>query len=135
MENATAALVNTRNHTLDGRKLKVEFASPDAVRRGGGPGDRGRPKKEYPKKEYAAKTSEPRQNRAVTRDWALPQEPQGEADEETPIQAEETVPERKPKYEGRAARPVRLRPGAALAQAERATSAAIVPSQGKRITF
>ncbi|KDQ64140.1 hypothetical protein JAAARDRAFT_117688 [Jaapia argillacea MUCL 33604] len=35
-EQATAVLINPRNHHLDGRKLVVEFASPDAVRRGGG---------------------------------------------------------------------------------------------------
>ncbi|GAA5896842.1 hypothetical protein JCM6882_005048 [Rhodosporidiobolus microsporus] len=32
---ATRALLNLRNHTLNGRKLNVEFASADAVRRGG----------------------------------------------------------------------------------------------------
>lgn len=32
---ATSSLTNPRNHTLDGRKLVVEYASPDAVRRGG----------------------------------------------------------------------------------------------------
>jgi hypothetical protein len=31
------ALVNPRNHRLNGRDLVVEYASPDAVRRGGGP--------------------------------------------------------------------------------------------------
>lgn len=34
-ELATAALVDPRNYSLDGRRLKLEFASPDAVRRGG----------------------------------------------------------------------------------------------------
>ncbi|KAI8454989.1 hypothetical protein BY996DRAFT_6413463 [Phakopsora pachyrhizi] len=33
---ATDALLNTRNYTLDGRRLVLEFASPEAVRRGGG---------------------------------------------------------------------------------------------------
>lgn len=33
---ATAALINGRNHTLNGRALKLEYASADAVRRGGG---------------------------------------------------------------------------------------------------
>ncbi|GAA5985316.1 hypothetical protein JCM11641_005391 [Rhodosporidiobolus odoratus] len=32
---ATRALLNTRNHSLNGRKLNVEYASADAVRRGG----------------------------------------------------------------------------------------------------
>ncbi|KAG9118740.1 hypothetical protein FRC07_006608, partial [Ceratobasidium sp. 392] len=33
---ATAVLVNPRNHHLNGRKLVLEYGSPDAVRRGGG---------------------------------------------------------------------------------------------------
>jgi RNA recognition motif-containing protein len=37
IEHATKALVNLRNHRLNGRDLVVEYASPDAVRRGGGP--------------------------------------------------------------------------------------------------
>ena len=32
---ATAALTNPRNHRMNGRDLKLEYASPDAVRRGG----------------------------------------------------------------------------------------------------
>lgn len=36
IEHATAALTNPKNHRLDGRSLVVEYASPDAVRRGGG---------------------------------------------------------------------------------------------------
>ncbi|KAF8514847.1 RNA-binding domain-containing protein [Hysterangium stoloniferum] len=38
VEDATAVLINPRNHNLDGRKLVVEYASAEAVRRGGGPG-------------------------------------------------------------------------------------------------
>ena len=34
-EQATAVLINPRNHHLDGREIVVEYASPDAVRRGG----------------------------------------------------------------------------------------------------
>ncbi|KAM6496173.1 hypothetical protein JOM56_008879 [Amanita muscaria] len=33
-ENATSALVNPKNYLLNGRKLVIEYASPDAVRRG-----------------------------------------------------------------------------------------------------
>ncbi len=35
VEHATAVLINPRNHKLNGRQLVVEYASPDAVRRGG----------------------------------------------------------------------------------------------------
>lgn len=34
-ELATSALIDPHNYSLDGRQLKLEFASPDAVRRGG----------------------------------------------------------------------------------------------------
>jgi len=36
IEHATAALINPKNHRLDGRSLVVEYASAEAVRRGGG---------------------------------------------------------------------------------------------------
>jgi len=36
VEHATAALVNPKNHRLNGRNLVVEYASAEAVRRGGG---------------------------------------------------------------------------------------------------
>ena len=38
VENATSALTNPKNHRLDGRTLVVEYASAEAVRRGGGGG-------------------------------------------------------------------------------------------------
>lgn len=34
VEHATSALINPKNHQLNGRNLVVEYASPDAVRRG-----------------------------------------------------------------------------------------------------
>ena len=37
---ATLALIDIRNHTLNGRTLKLEYASAEAVRRGGGARDR-----------------------------------------------------------------------------------------------
>src|SRR6266576_4445058 len=40
-EDATAALTNPKNYSLNGRKLVVEYASPDAVRRGAPKGSGG----------------------------------------------------------------------------------------------
>ncbi|KAG9087225.1 hypothetical protein FRC06_002634 [Ceratobasidium sp. 370] len=50
---ATAVLVNPRNHHLNGRKLVLEYGSPDAVRRGGGGP---RPRKEQPEKDQVEDT-------------------------------------------------------------------------------
>lgn len=134
IEHATAALVNPRNHHLDGRDLVVEYASADAVRRGAS-----RPKPiegttdshaHRPKKEYhphpARKEREPKQ---FTRDKPPPHE---DAPTETAVSgAERSRPE--PRVKGPRSRP---RPGAALAMAKR-QSAAILPSAGasKKITF
>lgn len=138
-ENATEALVNPRNHALDGRKLNVEYASAEAVRRGGGPGDH-----KHPKKTERHKTekdgSGPRQKRVGDKEtrretdtgdvYEVPGNP-----ELAPLQ-EEKRPYRKAPHRGKDSAPSRrLKPGAALAQAQRASSAAIIPSQGQKIKF
>jgi RNA recognition motif-containing protein len=139
-EHATEALVNPRNHTLDGRQLKVEYASPDAVRRGGGPGDHKHPKKIEQRKLDKDKFV-PLQKRA--REGVARMRTGGSrgAHETTGDLESAVVPKDKPAYERsihrsrHAAPPRRLKPGAALAQAQRSNPAAIIPSQGQKITF
>ncbi|KAF9266206.1 hypothetical protein L218DRAFT_922729 [Marasmius fiardii PR-910] len=144
IENATSALVNPRNHHLNGRNLVVEYASVDAVRRGPNKqhvgGREGKQKtsktrdpstgRQRPEKKFSEKgTSE-----AITRD-SVPR-PEGQDD----VRGQEgNADHRKrtgkgpdaPRQKGPRHRP---KPGAALAQAKR-QSAAIVPTTGKKIVF
>ncbi|KII95284.1 hypothetical protein PLICRDRAFT_149892 [Plicaturopsis crispa FD-325 SS-3] len=145
-EHATAALVNPKNHSLDGRKLVVEYASADAVRRGGGP----RPKREdgprNPKDKYSKETRPPRRKAADNTGYkGTPREARARVTEDP--SAEEQAPPKRQRVEepqpaegggGRGGRDKsnrpRSKPGAALALAKR-ESAAIVPSQGKKTHF
>lgn len=141
VEGATAALIHPKNHQLDGRKLKVEYASADAVRRGGGAGHKRKPK--------GASTEAPEESRARSkrRDSTVGDGAHGRDDVETTITSPKTQEERstatthgndafakpKPKADHRRHKS-RPTPGAALALAKR-EQVAIVPSQGRRITF
>jgi len=118
-EHATFALINPRNHSLDGRKLTVEYASPDAVRRGGGPREPGSHK------------------RGVVADTTRRL---GNSRGEVPSGRNEKMRLGKKLKHGldverdSAGKGERPKPGAALALAQRGT-AAILPSQGKKTTF
>ncbi|GBE79615.1 RNA-binding protein [Sparassis crispa] len=137
-EHATAALTNPRNHRLLGRELVMEYASPDAVRRGGGSAP------------AAQKAHGPHQTRLDAREAPTfskrkirTEEP--EADMETDgaleprarqrrrLGPQPQISDRKPQRDWKPSR-ARVKPGAALAQAKR-ESASIVPSQGQKIVF
>ncbi|OBZ70411.1 Nucleolar protein 13 [Grifola frondosa] len=133
-EHATAALTNPKNYFLDGRKLVVEYASPEAVRRGGA----------GPRPERVTRSGPRQQRPKVSQDT---EELEGQLPpDETPGDRaeEEDQPMQKPRrtdndsrtFSGRSGKFTRTRtkPGAALAQAKR-ESAAIVPSQGRKIVF
>ncbi|KAI0036788.1 hypothetical protein K488DRAFT_81776 [Vararia minispora EC-137] len=106
---ATAALTNPRNHHLNGRNLVVEYASPEAVRRGGGGGER----------------------RSLGRKAVADREEDGLMEEEPLHEVYSGKPAKERKGRSKHSRPT---PGAALALAKR-EQIAIVPSQGTRITF
>lgn len=146
-EHATAALTNPRNHHMDGRKLKVEYASADAVRRGGGPGPR--PERSKPRRDDSRggfKDRDQHQQRRGPRTSVV--EADAAAGGDTTMEdatgvggagagAEESPRKRKDGGErvrlDRKGKP-RTKPGAALAAAQR-EQAAIVPSLGTKITF
>ncbi|KAI9513352.1 hypothetical protein F5148DRAFT_295223 [Russula earlei] len=138
-KHATAALIHPKNHQLDGRGLVVEYASADAVRRGGGGGHR-------PKKISTEVSGE---GHAGVRRKRRDPEVDDRADEKARSTATTTRAqshEEKSTAAGGRDRPSakwknnhgtrksRTTPGAALAQAKR-EQVAIVPSQGRRITF
>lgn len=134
-EHATAALVHPKNHRLDGRKLVVEYASADAVRRGGGPGSR-------PNKVSSLVTTvsparrerrEPVEGNRGDRKGRLETtvSESGPQDEKDVDSSRRSSAFRKVDNGTRKPRPA---PGAALALARR-EQVAIVPSQGQRITF
>jgi RNA recognition motif-containing protein len=127
---ATAALLDHRNHSLNGRKLVVEYASADAVRRGGGLGGprashqaRKRPRPEDGEEEEDNK-----------REKAPPPPP--------PVLKDLNAPEEKKHKPNQAER----RAARAAAKAAKETSGrklakrsteqvGVVESKGKRITF
>ncbi|KAJ3812022.1 hypothetical protein F5876DRAFT_38363 [Lentinula aff. lateritia] len=137
-DNATSALINPKNHHLNGRNLVVEYASADAVKRGpnkprivageGGPGD-------------FKKKIGPRVNGSQNRPFRRNERDLGTGDEKSSNRrqdkpdyrqnVEEKDQEGAPRHKGPRNRP---KPGAALAQAKR-QSAAIVPTFGKKIVF
>ena len=149
-EHATAALTNPRNHQLNGRKLVVEYASPEAVRRGGG----GPPRKDKKGNEHGGKQfgAKPKRDRPRWSQQDAGEEREGDAGE-----AGEAGPPAKRRRsdageklhsrdghsslrgsgagngKGPGARP-RSKPGAALAMAKR-EDVSIVPSEGKKIVF
>jgi RNA recognition motif-containing protein len=144
-EHATAALIHPKNHQLDGRKLVVEYASADAVRRGGGAGHK-------PRKKLTEVHGEghPRRKR---RDSVVDEEANERGSTTTMTTTTTATPLKAPENEkstatgrrsdisakskftnGTRTRKSRPAPGAALALAKR-EQVAIVPSQGRRITF
>lgn len=142
IDHATAVLINPKNHLLNGRKLVVEYASADAVRRGA------------PKVKREEGVAPPRrrdtQSRGPRPDWPDRRQhdsswpkPKEELSEIPPVvDAQDPVKHRYGERDdqtqstgGRKKGPkVRPKPGAALALAKR-ESAAIVPSKGQKITF
>jgi RNA recognition motif-containing protein len=145
-EHATAALIHSKNHQLDGRKLVVEYASADAVRRGGGAGHKPRKK--------TTEVHSGGHSRRKTRDSVVDDEV-NEKGSTTTTATTTTTPSKAQNEKSTAAdrrsdtsskskvtngtrtwksKPPRPTPGAALALAKR-EQVAIVPSQGRRITF
>ncbi|KDR84131.1 hypothetical protein GALMADRAFT_219961 [Galerina marginata CBS 339.88] len=148
VEHATSALINPKNHHLNGRNLVVEYASADAVRRGAPkskPADGTAPKgKRSPRAERSKRTVDKYNSKSKSAEHS--HETQEVA--ESPHKDEEPLAESKPRtrrdgrerpsatsegvrHKGPKSRP---KPGAALALAKR-ESAAIIPSQGRKITF
>lgn len=157
-DNATSALINPKNHHLNGRNLVVEYASADAVKRGpnkprvvageGGPGDfkrkfgprvNGSQNKPFRRNERDLGTGD---EKSSNRFKDKPDYRHNAEESQTADHKESSTPRfggrpyRKdqdgaPRHKGPRNRP---KPGAALAQAKR-QSAAIVPTSGKKIVF
>ena len=138
-EHATVALIHPKNHQLDGRKLVVEYASADAVRRGGGAGHKPRKK---PTEVHSEGHSRYNRRESVVDDEANEKGSTTTTTTTTPSKAQKsTAADRRSDTfakskvtHGTRTRKSRPTPGAALALAKR-EQVAIVPSQGRRITF
>jgi len=127
-QHATAALLDPRNYSMDGRALKLEFASADAVRRGGN----------GPRK--PANPQGPRQPRVVQSRGEYPVV-HSTSNNKVQADGEEEPAAKRPKKQSRDVHlrtdgpaGVRPRPGAALAAAQREKTG-IVASEGKKIVF
>lgn len=138
-EHATTALIHPKNHRLDGRKLVVEYASADAVRRGGGAGSRPNNNKGSSGVTTAGK------DRRERREPAEGNREEKKGRLETAVSTSGPRDEEKSMDSGqrsggasrtvvKGARKSRPAPGAALALAKR-ERVAIVASQGRKITF
>jgi hypothetical protein len=141
IEYATAALIHPKNHQLDGRKLVVEYASADAVRRGGGGGAGPRPKNvkasggeghSHRKKKLGSTVDDRADERDLTTMAITMTIKKSKPQEEEKGRRGGTFA--KAKVTSGTSRKSRPTPGAALALAKR-EQVAIVPSQGRRITF
>ncbi|KAI0053614.1 hypothetical protein FA95DRAFT_1552104 [Auriscalpium vulgare] len=138
LEHATAALVNPKNHQLNGRKLVVEYASADAVRRGGGAP---RPLRSNERPDKRVGPRQMRKKPQVEKAALIAQEEAATAPEK-PAGAVKFPPEKgAEKYKSgpggdrkERGNKRRAAPGAALAMAKR-EQVSIVPSSGKRIVF
>lgn len=142
-DHATTALINPRNHHLNGRNLVVEYASADAVRRGA-PKEQREPGSSAAPKRREAKSRGPRAERLERNRMKA----ESQVKEGPVVPAEQPGPSKPPREErqphgpgdsggsGMKAKGPRSRPkpGAALALAKR-ESAAIVTSTGKKIVF
>ena len=137
-EHATTALIHPKNHRLDGRKLVVEYASADAVRRGGGPGSR-------PNNKGSSGVTTAGKDRHERREPAEGNREEKKGHLETAVSTSGPRDEEKSMDSGqrsggasrtvvKGARKSRPAPGAALALAKR-ERVAIVASQGRKITF
>ncbi|KAI0082493.1 hypothetical protein K474DRAFT_1585727 [Panus rudis PR-1116 ss-1] len=137
-EAATTALTSRSRWYLDGRQLVVEFASPDAVRRGGfrnhgdkegAAGKRREPKEKDPEHNIAATGSGKRKAHSEeTKD----EDGEGEASQKRRKGDADKQDRARFTRDGRPK--VRAKPGAALAMAKR-EQVNIVPSQGKKVVF
>ncbi|KAI9001420.1 hypothetical protein BD414DRAFT_474575 [Trametes punicea] len=145
-EHATAALTNPSNHQLDGRKLVVEYASPEAVRRGGGgpprtdkgqKGRKGQKGQKSPGKRDRSDHAEGAADDAETDSRPTKKRRTDDGDDADAgakaARGKKADSVGKGGKGGKGPRP-RAKPGAALAQAKR-EDVAIVPSQGKKIVF
>lgn len=138
---ATAALLRLPNHYFFDRELKLEFASAEAIRRGGyvedpeNPGQyvygfKGVPSKNGKKASKRKDMRPPRAKRAQVR-----LEKEEERTKEKERLLADGVPVVSPAPPAKTAeRKTRPKPGSALAMAKR-ESVAIVPSQGKKVVF
>ncbi|BGP15312.1 hypothetical protein JCM10213_002629 [Rhodosporidiobolus nylandii] len=153
---ATRALLNLRNHTLNGRKLNVEFASADAVRRGQlgtraaskangrarreGGGAGGRDDGERPQKRQRGGEDGGAQREGRGGAWGddAARAYAAAGDFAAPAAPKERMQRPKKDRSGgggdEGGRKERAKPGAALANAQRA-SEAIVESRGRKTTF
>lgn len=135
IQNATDALVNPRNHSLNGRVLVVEYASADAVRRGQmakqAVNMNSKSRRPQKSERIAAKLVRSGAGALLTEQDSEGQENNPSIDTNTRKAAPGLKPG--PKVAARS-KTQRLKPRASLENAQR-EKVAIVESTGKKITF
>ena len=144
-EFATLALTNPRNHSLDGRTLVVEYASPNAVQRSGLGHSRVPNEDTSRKKTHNDASRRPPKAKYTEAESGVKAAAANEGDENSPCEEAQkgqdasastvSLQKHQPRLSTRSTRITkRAKPGAALASAPR-ESGAIVASTGKKIIF
>lgn len=145
---ATAALIHPGNHYLNGRALVLEYASADAARRGGG--QRGEKRNSDPartdksrhgfKRPFAEQEAKPEIHdvKAITDSGEGEKKHKPNKEERAALRAQKAQQSVRGGRDDRSSsgRERRLKPGAALARAQRASTGIVegLP-QGKKVTF
>jgi len=137
-EHATSALINLKNHHLNGRDLVVEYASVDAVRRGAPKGPHQKSSEDVIQPPIQTRQKKPNANTKDTSSQKKTGVDEKAESAQIPLEQKEGSHSKwkSPAARDRGGRKPkgRPKPGAALALAKR-ESAAIVPSLGQKITF
>ncbi|KAI0268214.1 hypothetical protein BC834DRAFT_923290 [Gloeopeniophorella convolvens] len=130
IDDATSALVQRKNHHLDGRNLVVEYASAEAVRRGPN-----KPKAPPPPTNGTdrGRTRSEKHDQGSGKDEDASERPTAITNEE-PQKAKNSVAPPKSVLRKPGSYKPRPAPGAALAMARR-EQVAIVPSEGRKVRF
>lgn len=143
IEQATASLIDPHNTYLDGRKIILQYASADATRRGASKTQKSaiESKMSRPRNELKVgfrKRPARREENEERKEEAAPEPGSFDPNAELPKKHKETKEERMARREreggARGGGGRRAKPGAALANAQRA-STGIVQSTGVKVTF
>ncbi|SPO31461.1 related to RNA-binding protein rnp24 [Ustilago trichophora] len=133
VEQATSSLLDPRNTFLDGRKIVLQYASADATRRGASKQQKTAIVAKRPNQLRVGFHRKPRFNNQEDRPPPVPGS--FDANVELPKKHKETKEERIARRQSQGTNTQRrARPGAALANAQRA-STAVVQSTGTKVTF
>lgn len=133
---ATATLIDPRNSHLDGRQLILQYAGADAIRRGASKGRASDRTQDFRTSKESTREDEKISDKASYASSTAPEPGSFDADKILAKRHKETKEERQRRRESGISHNKRVRPGAALANAQRGrVSIALDAPQGEKKTF